>query len=296
MSKPIVVGIDGSASSLAAQDLALWEAVMRHRPLRIVHALAWPWPAFHMPDSPPPKDLEAISLLAQANIMVAAAVERAHRAQPTVTVDGEVMIGFPAPVLSTESQTATLVVIGHRGAGRLDGLLIGSVAAQLTAHASCPVLVNRGRTNPAGNVLLSLDAAAASNPAIGIAFEEAALRRVDLDAVHTRHASITRQLGHMLPAGHHRRIADAQERRLVKALVDWQDKFPHVTVRRHPVRSDARQVLIDATAQTQLVVVAIHRRGDMSRTLIRSTNQAVLIHAACPVLVLPHRTVTAPKW
>jgi nucleotide-binding universal stress UspA family protein len=296
MHKPIVVGIDGSPSSVAAQDLAVREAAMRRRPLRIVHVLAWPWPTFHMPDRPPPDDLEAISLLAQANTLVATAVDRARQAQPTVTVDGEVMIGFPAPVLLTESQAATLVVIGHRGLGRVGGLLLGSVAVHLTARASCPLLVSRGRPNPAGNVLLGVDAALASNPAVGMAFEEAALRGIDLDAVHTRRASSTSQPGHILPAGRHRTMAaHAEERLLAKALAEWQHKFPHVTVRQHLVRGDARQVLIDATAQAQIVVVAAHGRGGISGLLFRSTSQAVLDDADCPVLVLLGRNMPVPN-
>jgi len=37
-----VVGVDGSQRSLDAVEAAAAEAVLRHRPLRIVHAFRWP--------------------------------------------------------------------------------------------------------------------------------------------------------------------------------------------------------------------------------------------------------------
>ena len=270
---------------------------MRRRPLRIVHALAWPWPAFHLPDRPPPTDLEAISLLAQANDLVAAAVESARHAHPTVTVDGEVMIGLPAAVLTTASQTATMVVIGNRGLGRLDWLLLGSVSAHLTAHASCPVLVSRGRPRPSGNVLLGVDGAPSSNAAVGIAFEEAALRGVGLDAVYAWRGPIIGESGDILPPIRRpTTTAVAHQRRMAAALAEWQDKFPHVATRQRLVRGRAHEILINATAQAQLAVVGARGRGGVSRLLTRSTNQAVLSDAACPVLVVPDRTVPARRW
>lgn len=54
-------------------------------------------------------------------------------------------IGDPAEeiiALATD-QRADLIVIGSRGHGRLAGLLLGSVAQKVLAHASCPVLIVR---------------------------------------------------------------------------------------------------------------------------------------------------------
>jgi nucleotide-binding universal stress UspA family protein len=53
--------------------------------------------------------------------------------------------GDPAEEImgAAKQDGADLIVIGSRGHGRLAGLLLGSVAQKVLAHASCPVLVVR---------------------------------------------------------------------------------------------------------------------------------------------------------
>ena len=53
--------------------------------------------------------------------------------------------GDPAEEIIGTAQrgNADLIVVGSRGHGRLAGLLLGSVAQKVVAHASCPVLVAR---------------------------------------------------------------------------------------------------------------------------------------------------------
>jgi nucleotide-binding universal stress UspA family protein len=274
MNQPIVVGIDGSTQSWTALELAGREAVMRHRSLRIVHAFAWPWPAVHMPDRPPPDDLEAISVYAQANEVAAAAVARAHHAQRALNVCGEVGIGFPAQVLATASQTALMVVIGHRDLGRIDRLVRGTVAAQLMARTSCPLLVSRGRADPSGNVLLDVDAASTSSRVLSMAVEEAVLRGVAVDV----------PTSGGIPADTN---APARRRTTPQQLDQ------HVSA---GTRTGSRQALIDATARAQLVVVGFRPGRTLSGRLLPSTSHTVLHHARCPVLMVPDHDPPAATW
>ena len=52
MSKPIVVGVDGSDESLSAVEFAAQEARIRGTGLHIVHAFIWP--LYNIPLQPPP--------------------------------------------------------------------------------------------------------------------------------------------------------------------------------------------------------------------------------------------------
>ena len=59
-----------------------------------------------------------------------------------VDVQCAVLRGEPATALIDYANNAgvDLIVMGRRGRGRMEGLLIGSVSAKLTSHANCAVL------------------------------------------------------------------------------------------------------------------------------------------------------------
>jgi nucleotide-binding universal stress UspA family protein len=56
--------------------------------------------------------------------------------------------GNTAQVLLELSESAQMLVVGSRGHGGFADLLLGSVSAACTEHASCPVLVIHGTTPP----------------------------------------------------------------------------------------------------------------------------------------------------
>jgi nucleotide-binding universal stress UspA family protein len=61
-------------------------------------------------------------------------------AQPaSVTV--AVFSGFPAKALIKGSHGSDLIVIGSRGTGGFESLLLGSISAQVVHHAACPVVI-----------------------------------------------------------------------------------------------------------------------------------------------------------
>jgi len=182
-----------------------------------------------------------------------------------------------------------VAVVGDRGLGGFTGLLVGSVAVELAAHAHCPVLVARGTVDPALPVLVGVDGSPANQPAIGYAFEQAALRRVPLVALHAWAHPVASGSGDMLPLVYDLdEVQAAEERVLSEALAGWSEKYPDVTVERVVRHGSVRSTLIEASGRAQLVVVGARGRGGFAGLLLGSVSQAVLHHAACPVAVVPH--------
>lgn len=61
----------------------------------------------------------------------------------TVQVRSEVVEGHAAQVLVKASRGAEMLVVGDRGFGGFDGLLLGSVSGQCAMHAPCSVVIIR---------------------------------------------------------------------------------------------------------------------------------------------------------
>jgi nucleotide-binding universal stress UspA family protein len=139
-------------------------------------------------------------------------------------------------------------------------------------------------------VLLGVDGSPANDPAVGFAFEEAALRGVPLLALHAWSHPVSTGPGDMQPLVYDDVEVSAEENRvLAEALAGWHDKYPDVTIHRELVHEGARTALIEATGRAQLAVVGTRGRGGFAGLLLGSVSQAVLHHAACPVAVVPHR-------
>ncbi len=140
----IVVGVDGSGGADAALDWALAEAEQRGCPLRAVYV----FPTGRVrPGEKLPADVE---IRARAEELVERSVARAVERlglPPKVEIRTEaapVRSRGPAAVLADYSQTADLIVVGSRGFGGFEALLLGSVSEQIVQHSRCPVAVIPG--------------------------------------------------------------------------------------------------------------------------------------------------------
>jgi nucleotide-binding universal stress UspA family protein len=139
----VVVGIDGSAESIAALGWASRYAAATGAKVRAVHA--WHYPAAFgiAPEgkAPPPVTAEVEQRM-RDDLGKAVAQVYADPADPQV--ETALRYGHPVEVLIEESKTASLLVVGHHGHNAFTGMLVGSVSIHCVTSAACPVVVVRG--------------------------------------------------------------------------------------------------------------------------------------------------------
>jgi len=135
---PIIVGVDGSANSLAAVRCALDEAHLRDVPLRAVAA----WGFLDQPHDAgehfDPRYGEG-----SARDFLSRMVEEALGPDAADEVELAPVCDLPARGLVEAADAAhtPLLVIGARGIGGFKGLLLGSVSQKVLATATSPVAV-----------------------------------------------------------------------------------------------------------------------------------------------------------
>jgi nucleotide-binding universal stress UspA family protein len=134
----IVVGIDGSPSSLDALSWAARQAELTATGLEVV--TCWEWPSSYGWAVPVPADFDPEDDVRGTLETALAPLRTAH---PGVRIEGRVVQGHPAPILVEASKGADLLVVGSRGHGEFVGMVIGSVSEHCAEHAHCPVLVHR---------------------------------------------------------------------------------------------------------------------------------------------------------
>jgi nucleotide-binding universal stress UspA family protein len=284
--RPVVVGIDGSDSALAAVRWSAIEAGRRSAPQRLV--AAFPWTRDLVVGNPALGEEHRGELQARAEAQMADALDAARRAVPGgLPVAGSVVVGYPIGTLGEEARGAQLLVLGSRGLGGLTGLVIGSVAVALAAHAACPVVVVRGEDHdPLGRrpVVVGVDDSPVSDAALEFGFEAAATRGAPLVAVHA-------WLEHFYDAQIALLVDPATVEEQVRSvlahrLAGWAQKYPDVQVTEVVVRDAPARALVARSSDAQLVVVGSRGRGNLAGLVLGSVSHAVLQHSHCPVAVV----------
>ncbi|MGW2613468.1 universal stress protein [Streptomyces sp. NPDC001500] len=298
MEHPLVVGVDGSESSLTAVDWATDEAARHGLSLRLVHASLWEryertLPAFH-------GDRPAGEVMAQH--IVASCAERARLRDPDVKVSTDVVASDAVSTLLQAGPDAFALVTGARGRGEVAGLLLGSVSLTVAARAMCPVIVVRGEERnlrgSLGRVVVGVGDATDGTGAVRFAAREAEARGCALSAIRAWRSPV-HEPGSP-PAGSvpgdprlAAEAAEAHEEHVSAALDDALREVvrehPEVAVGRRAVEGPAHRVLLEASADADLIVVGALRRHGHFGLQLGSVAHALLHHSACPVAVIPHR-------
>ncbi len=279
----VVVGVDGSESSKSAVRWAAREAVMRHAPLMVMHAYTSAIIDGHDPRIQARvtkwQRYQGRRIVAEALAIVA---EVAKEHMPVLKT--EIISSRAVPALAGASKDAQIIVVGSRGNGRLDRLVLGSVSTGLCHHAHCPLAIIRGDVGSVPDhrpILLGIDGSPASESATAIAFDAASRRGVGVVALHAwSDAGVYRLLG---PDWH--TFQNAAEEVLAERLAGWQEHYPDVRIERKLVCDEPAHWLITESENAQLVVVGSHGRGGFAGMFLGSVSTAVAQSVHVPVIV-----------
>jgi nucleotide-binding universal stress UspA family protein len=138
----IVVGVDGSECAQKALVYAIEEAQLRKARIRIVSA--WSVPVMiYAGGYVPGLDPGTFELAAEKEAEDALAEVR--RTAPELEADAGSPNASPAEALldAADAGEAALIVVGSRGLGGFERLLLGSVSQQVAQHAHCVVTIVR---------------------------------------------------------------------------------------------------------------------------------------------------------
>ncbi|MFF3209673.1 universal stress protein [Streptomyces sp. NPDC002886] len=312
--RPVLAAVDGSEHSLRTLDWALDTARTRGAELYVAHV---------RPDAPrihahgealvPPPGGEGDPVLDAVRERLAGRDDL----PPVTCVSRD---GTPSATLIELAAGAQLLVMGSRGLGGFASLLLGSNSRVCAAQSPCPVVVvphtarlvtqeaagqAPGR-DPGGErrIVLGLAPDETSEDVVDFAFAEARRRGAVLQVVSTHLVplssltlvgSLVAERGGGHPPGAAgaeatetaRELAENQRARLQPYLTRH---YPDVTVEAVVAPGDPAGRLVTASQRAELIVVGRHRRRLRANSLLMgSVSNAVLLHALCPVAVVPVR-------
>lgn len=296
----VLLAIDGSASSDRARDLVAGISWPEGTLIRVVAALEHstelvgvPWMAL-----PPPDDTEIeSSLIRQYQTALDEAVGVLEL--PGRGVESILLRGRPATAIVDEAREyhADLIVVGHRGHGQFETMLLGSVSAEVVDHAPCPVLVARGSTLK--SILYADDGSEGAREAGELLagwpiFQGLRATVISVSEVAAPWSSgMTPGMFDQVMASYTNSVQEA--RREMAALASTSaDRLSDAGLQTSiEVRDgDPAPCIVKAARELGADLVVMGTRGltGLSRILLGSVARNVLLHAPCSVLIVREHT------
>ncbi|MDX1875154.1 universal stress protein [Mycolicibacterium sp. 120266] len=281
---PVVVGVDGSITSLHA---ARWAGALAARlgaPLQIVHAK--PYAAHNLTDAMAAVRAAYIDVQQEAAPRILeAAAGRVRHAYPDLEVTTTSSTDPVEETLLALSRHARLLVLGGDDIAPASALLVGSLTLEMTTRAECPVVAWRGETLHPTTQPIVVGVDGSSCAALVHAFELADVLGAPLRVVH---AWSTR-----MPPGEvsipflidWEALETLQHEELARAVEPHRRLHPDVEVSLVVDPSKPRRALLQRLDDAQLVVVGARGRNTVAATVLGSTSLNMLHHSPVPVLV-----------
>lgn len=278
MTKPVVIGVDGSDASAAALSWGL------------------DWAAHHQADV-------ILLQIADDSFLSDRAVFRSESERVSMTllewgmniarehgfsgsIEGIAKVGHPVEQFEQFSANASLIVLGDHTGSKLTTAFFGSRSVKIAAVSQCPVAVIpvRGSIATTG-VVVGVDGSEQSEHAVRIAADEASRLGLDLTAVYAWMPPLTPGLEQVWS----QELLDVQhkvaEESLAIATAGLADRYPDVVVHRKVVQAPPVAALESEAQNAALLVVGSRGRGGMARLLLGSVAQGVLNTPPTAVIV-----------
>jgi nucleotide-binding universal stress UspA family protein len=290
LSKPVVVGIDGTGDGERALRFAVEEARRRHCGLRLVTAIPDTFPVTPMlPTMRSERFQDAAERIAGH-----AQAEAERLGGSDVDVETVVQYGSAVHTILEASGDAQVIALGHRRLPRLDRIFTGSTTVGVAARADCPVVSVTSAWPPEtihGRVVVGIDGSSASVEVLRAGFEAASDRDATLVVLHAWE----------LPTPYSDLVESsvtAEEWRIestpviAEVMAGWHEQFPDVRVEVDLRYQRTVDALVESSAEADLLIVGRHGSGGWTAGLtgvpFGSVARAALAHAHCPVEVAPH--------
>jgi nucleotide-binding universal stress UspA family protein len=295
----VLVAIDGSVSAAIAVDLVAHVAWPSGTKLLVVEAVetgpglfGGPWPALAMVQA---DSLEA-ELRAEAERTVREAGGRLGR--PGLTVVSAVLRGRPATAIVERARrvAADLIVVGSRGHGTIESMLLGSVSAEVIDRAPSPVMVARG--SGVDRVVLGWDGSSSAAGAADLLWRWPIFAASSIRVVSVADVQIPWWTGFPEPDSSqlipvYLDAADASREQSEQLAGGMTARLRAEGLEAEPDRreGDAAAGILAAAHgwKANVIILGTHGRTGLGRLVLGSVARNVVHHAPCSVLVVRQR-------
>jgi nucleotide-binding universal stress UspA family protein len=247
----------------------------------------------HIGDTEPPTD-ESVDDRPFGTALLNDAVARLAESHDKVDATAELIDGDPADVLIRLSLAAELLVVG-RSKRTIAGLLLGSVAYRVLAHAHCPTVVVGAHAEVTGNrVVVGVSDSVGGTAALLFAAAEAFRRDAELVAVRSWSAREWRLAAAAALPISSEELWEAQERTVLEDCVrEIRDCYPELKIRTVLSRTPTEIALEMESRGAQMLVLGCRRADDTRFARLGPIASWAAHHFDCPVVIVGNSTVTA---
>jgi nucleotide-binding universal stress UspA family protein len=291
MSRPIVVGFDGSEAGREALQWACREAVSRQEPVVIVVSAPSP-PVDYYGVTDPMTDVVLMEAITKRGEGLVAEGIRLAAGYGVPDASGTLWNTDPSRAILDAAEGAAMVVVGSRGVGGFLGLALGSVSRQVATHSRCPAVIVRAPKDPdSRELVVGVDGSPPSTKAIDFAFDMASRHGYSIRILHTWDlppiGAITGVPRFSTPESIDE-LQDTALRNAAEVLAGHRETYPDVEVVQDVHRGAPVKELAAASEHAAMVVIGSRGRGGFAGLLLGSVSHGVAHHAHCSVAVI-HR-------